>query len=347
MTETRTRRGRLRARFTARPVAATAHPRRTRALLWPTCGVALAALAFTLAPGAGHRAPAPILALPAWTDLPWPVQGQTSMTVEGLGRIGSRGEQRPVPIASVTKVMTAYVVLQDHPLDGPATEGPTITVDQQAADESFSKDESTAPVRAGQQLTERQLLQLMMLPSGNNIARLLARWDAGSEEAFVTRMNGRAGALGMTNTTYTGASGIQDSTVSTSDDQLLLARQAMALPALAAIAATESATVPGVPGTVRNTNTLVGHDGVVGLKTGSSTAAGGNLVWAARVAGPAGTRLAIGVVLGQDAGKPPAQGLRTVLAVSHTLISAVQSTLAGPSPTRSPTPAGTPSAAGQ
>lgn len=157
--------------------------------LWPVGGVALAAgavLACTLAPGAGHRAPAPVQALPAWTGLPWPVQGQTSVTVEGVGRIGSRGEQRPVPIASVTKVMTAYVVLQDHPLKGPDSEGPTITVDQQAADESYSRDESTAPVRAGQQFTERQLLQLMMLPSGNNIARLLARWDGRLRDAATT-----------------------------------------------------------------------------------------------------------------------------------------------------------------
>ncbi|WP_460624930.1 D-alanyl-D-alanine carboxypeptidase family protein [Kitasatospora kifunensis] len=310
-------------------------PRGPHATLALAAAVVLAlatVVAFTLVPGRGISTPSVVRALPQWVGLPWPVQGQSSVAVEGLGTIGSRGEQRPVPIASVTKVMTAYVVLQDHPLDGTAADNPTITVDQQAADESFSAEESTAPVRAGQQLSQRQLLELMMLPSGNNIARLLARWDAGSENAFVAKMNRCAHALGMTNTTYTGASGIQDSTTSTSDDQLVLAQRAMAVPVLAAIVATESTTVPGVPGTVKNTNDLVGHDGVVGLKTGSSTAAGGNLAWAARASTPSGPRLVIGVVLHQDAGDPPARGLRAALNVSHTLITAVQDALAQQTP---------------
>lgn len=155
-----------------------AHPRKPRRLLWPTGGVALAtcaALAFTFAPGTTHT-PAPVRALPAWTNLPWPVQGQTSVMVEGWPDRLPR-EQHPVPIASVTKVMTAYVVLQDHPLADPTADGPTITVDQQAADESYSKDESTAPVRVGQQLTQRQLLQLMMLPRATTSP---ACWPAGT-----------------------------------------------------------------------------------------------------------------------------------------------------------------------
>ncbi|WP_329564353.1 D-alanyl-D-alanine carboxypeptidase family protein [Kitasatospora sp. NBC_01266] len=310
--------------------------RRPRAVLQVAAAVAIACatvVASTLVPsGAGRTPPAIVFApdaaaaqaLPGWAALPWPDQGQSSVVVEGVGSLGTRGEQRPVPIASVTKVMTAYVVLEDHPLGSREDEGPTITVDQQAADESHSKEESTAPVRAGQQLTERQLLLLMMLPSGNNIARLLARWDAGSEQAFVAKMNDRARSLGMRNTSYTGASGIQSDTTSTSDDQLVLARQAMAVPALAAVVGTESTTVPGVPGTVRNTNTLVGRDGVVGLKTGSSTPAGGALVWAAQASTSSGPRLVIGVVLQQDAGQPPAEGLRTVLRVSHKLITAIQ-----------------------
>ncbi|MFD5348970.1 D-alanyl-D-alanine carboxypeptidase, partial [Streptomyces anulatus] len=48
--------------------------------------------------------------------LPWPREGQASVAVEGIGSLGTRGEQKPVPIASVTKVMTAYVILKDHPM---------------------------------------------------------------------------------------------------------------------------------------------------------------------------------------------------------------------------------------
>ncbi|MEU0535258.1 D-alanyl-D-alanine carboxypeptidase family protein [Amycolatopsis tolypomycina] len=258
----------------------------------------------------------PVVDLP----LPWPAEGQASVEVQNLGSLGSRGEQRPVPIASVTKVMTAYVVLKDHPL-GADEAGPEITVDEQAEAESTSAEESSAPVRAGRRFSERDLLALMLIPSGNNVARLLARWDAGSQDAFVAKMNREAAALGMTSTTYTGASGVEDSTTSTATDQLRLAREAMKHPVIRAIVATPSLRIDGVPGTVANTNTLLGRDGVIGLKTGSSTAAGGALMWAARAGNGA---LILGVVLQQRPGGTPSAGLRAVLETSATLIAAIQ-----------------------
>src|SRR5439155_27299219 len=112
------------------------------------------------------------------------------------------------------------------------------------------------------------------LPSANNIAVALARWDAGSEEGFVARMNAAARSLGMTHTRYTDPSGYDDATVSTAADQLRLVDRAMGLPVFASIVATPSATLP-VAGTVRNTNRLLGYDGFVGIKTGSDDAAGG------------------------------------------------------------------------
>ncbi|WP_410674451.1 D-alanyl-D-alanine carboxypeptidase family protein [Amycolatopsis sp. cmx-4-68] len=292
----------------------------------PVAGGLAAALAVALAaacwvvfpPGVDGRASAarPVVDLP----LPWPAEGQASAEVLGLGSLGSRGERGPVPIASVTKVMTAHVVLKGHPLaEGEA--GPQITVDKQAEAESTSSEESTAPVRAGRRISERDLLALMLVPSGNNVARLLARWDAGSQEAFVAKMNREAAALGMTSTTYTGASGVEDSTTSTATDQLRLAREAMRNDAIRAIVATTSLRVDGVPGAVANTNTLLGQDGVIGLKTGSSTAAGGALMWAARAPGGA---LILGVVLHQSPGGSPAAGLRAALDTSAKLIAAIQ-----------------------
>ncbi|WP_410638805.1 D-alanyl-D-alanine carboxypeptidase family protein [Amycolatopsis sp. lyj-346] len=257
--------------------------------------------------------------------LPWPSGGQAGAEVQNLGSLGSRGGRQPVPIASLTKVMTAYVVLKEHPL-GPGEAGPEITVDQQAEAESTSAEESSAPVRAGRRLSERDLLALMLIPSGNNVARLLARWDAGSQEAFVAKMNREAAALGMTGTTYTGASGVEDSTTSTATDQLRLAREAMKNPVIRAIAATPSLRIDGVPGTVVNTNTLLGRNGVIGLKTGSSTAAGGALMWAARTPGGA---LVLGVVLHQNPGGTPAAGLRAALENSEKLIAAIQRELPG------------------
>ncbi|MFI9216020.1 D-alanyl-D-alanine carboxypeptidase family protein [Streptomyces werraensis] len=248
-------------------------------------------------------------------DIPWPGEGQAAVTLEGSGRVLTHGAQRPVPIASLAKVMTAYVVLTGHPLR-PGEEGPRIEVDRQAAHEAGVGGESTVVVTPGDRRTERELLHLLLLPSANNIARLLARWDAGSEEAFVRKMQRAAHDLGMRDTTYTDAGGIEPTTTSTAADQLKLAREAMRLPVLRDIVSTREATVPGV-GRVANSNTLLGTSGVVGLKTGSTTPAGGNLLWAAKTDG---THLLLGAVLHQRAHTTPAEGLTAALEASRALI---------------------------
>ena len=97
------------------------------------------------------------------------------------------------------------------------------------------------PIVAGEQLTERQALQAMLLPSANNIAAVLARWDSGSPARFVSHMNASARSLGMTRTRYTDPSGFDDATVSTAADQLRIVDQAMRLLAFANIVATRFA----------------------------------------------------------------------------------------------------------
>ncbi len=275
----------------------------------------------------GHRSGAGPATEPSASGLPWPDEGQASVLVVGLGKrgdLGTKGDQTPVPIASITKVMTAYVVLQDHPLRGDEP-GPDITVDQEAAAESYAADESTAPVILGERISERRLLELMLIPSGNNIARLLARWDAGSQQAFVAKMNQAARALGMNQTTYTGASGVEPTTVSTSADQLKLAQVAMRYAAFRTIVDQSATTSPGVPGRLLNTNSLLGEDGVIGIKTGSSTPAGGTLIWAATAPDASGqTQLILGVVLGQRPGVNPEDGLSAVIDSSRELVDGVR-----------------------
>ena len=116
------------------------------------------------------------------------------------------------------------------------------------------------PIAAGEQLTELQALQALLLPSANNIAAVLARWDAGSADRFVARMNATARSLGMTHTRYTDPSGYDAATVSTAADQVRVVDRAMRLPVFASIVATPSATLP-VAGTVHNTNTCSGTTG--------------------------------------------------------------------------------------
>jgi D-alanyl-D-alanine carboxypeptidase (penicillin-binding protein 5/6) len=210
------------------------------------------------------------------------------------------GATRPVPIASVAKVMTAYVILQDHPLSGGGS-GPDIAVQpsEAAAYPSQARDgDSLVAVAAGEAISERHALEALLLPSADNVAWILARWDAGTQDAFVAKMNATARRLGMTGTSYTDPSGLDRSTTSTAADQVRLGMAAMRVPALAAIVDMPTAVVP-VAGAIRNTNTLLGQDGIVGLKTGSMQAAGGCILIAAwRQAGGRST-LIVAATFGQ------------------------------------------------
>jgi serine-type D-Ala-D-Ala carboxypeptidase (penicillin-binding protein 5/6) len=168
--------------------------------------------------------------------------------------------------------------------------------------------QSVVAVRAGEQLTERHALMAILLPSANNIAVLVARQVSGSVTSFVAEMNRTARALGMSHTTYTDPSGYDDGTVSTALDQLRLARVVAKDKTLAAMMATRTYRLP-VAGEVTNTNTLLGHDGFVGMKTGSHQAAGGCLMFRAVWHTESGNRSLIGVVLGQRGGNLLAAGL--------------------------------------
>ncbi|MBO3674744.1 D-alanyl-D-alanine carboxypeptidase [Streptomyces sp. NEAU-YJ-81] len=259
-------------------------------------------------------------------SLPWPGQGQSAAEVEGVGSLGTSGAQKPVPIASVTKVMTAYVVLKDHPLKGDA-EGPKITIDAQAAEEAKSADESRAEVKEGQTFTQHQLLQLLLINSSNNIARLLARWDAGSLDAFVKKMNDAAEGLGMKQTTYTDPSGLKESTKSTAADQLKLAKAAMQSEAFRAVVATPNTEIPGLDDRIYNNNNLLVKPGVIGIKTGSSTPAGGALMWGAVRTIDGKKQRILGVVLEQRATTTLDASLQLAQTNSYKLISTLQDAL--------------------
>jgi len=103
--------------------------------------------------------------------------------------------------------------------------------------------DSLVAVTAGEQLTERQALEALLLPSADNMAWILARWDAGSQAAFTAQMNTTARQLGMTDTHYTDPSGLSASTTSTAADQVRLGMAALSEPALAQIVALRSAGV--------------------------------------------------------------------------------------------------------
>ncbi|MFF5637471.1 D-alanyl-D-alanine carboxypeptidase family protein [Streptomyces sp. NPDC012825] len=276
--------------------------------------------------------PAPALKLsaaPTFTfeggelKMPWPGEGQGAVEVEGVGSMGAYGPQKPAPIASVTKTMTAYVILRDHPLKGKQN-GPEIAIDKKAADQGKAAHESKAPVQEGQTFSQKELLQLLMIPSANNVARLLARWDAGSEAAFVEKMNAAAKELGMTQSTYTDPSGLLDSTVSTPKDQLKLAKAVMQYEVFRDIVNLPEVTIDGIPGTIYNNNSILLKPGVSGIKTGSSTPAGGNLLWSANTIVDGQNRRILGIVMGAKNARILDDKLKLSIDYSYELIKQAQ-----------------------
>ncbi|HEY2302251.1 MAG TPA: hypothetical protein VGH66_10175 [Acidimicrobiales bacterium] len=241
----------------------------------------------------------------------WPKQGQAAGEVLGIGGIGSSGSAgSPQPIASLAKVMTAYVVLHDHPLSS-GQSGFNVTI--AAADVAdyqnrLAQAQSVMPVAEGEQLTELQLLQGLLVASANNVGPILAKYDAGSEAKFVTKMNTTARGLGMTRTTYTDASGFNSTTVSTATDQLVLADRAMVIPVFAKIVGMSSVDLP-VAGTVSNFDRAVGNHGFVGIKTGSDSSAGGCFMFANRQTIAGHPITVVGVLLGLDRGETSTDAL--------------------------------------
>ena len=229
--------------------------------------------------------------------LPWPSPGAAAVAVSSLGFIASSGNERPVPAASVAKVMTALVVIEDKPLKK-TEEGPTILItdaDVQEYQADKAAKQSVVEVRAGEQLTELQALEALLIPSGNNIAFTLANWDAGSTTAFIARMNKRAKDLGMSHTKFADVAGASDQTVSTPTDLLALGMKAMKQEVLAQIVAMTDAKLP-VVGTVYNVDYALGEAGIIGIKTGSGF--GANFLFAASVTVSGFTITIYGCVMG-------------------------------------------------
>jgi D-alanyl-D-alanine carboxypeptidase (penicillin-binding protein 5/6) len=254
----------------------------------------------------------------------WPGRAQAAAGLPGTGLLGAHGGSQPVPIASLAKIMTGYVVLSDHPLRAGGS-GSVITVtaaDVAAYASDQRQGQSVVKVAAGETLTERQALEAMLIPSGNNIASLLARWDAGSQEAFVAKMNARARSLGLRSTRYADASGADPATVSTASDQFRLTLRALQIPAFRQIVAMPQVTLP-VVGVAYNVNAGLGHDGIVGVKTGSTSQAGGCLAFAAIRTVAGGQVTIIGVILGVPATPAQPSELGGVISAAENLLASI------------------------
>ncbi len=272
------------------------------------------------------RSLAPISRVPGTrVQIRWPEGGAAAMTVEGVAPLGGVRTGRVLPLASVTKLVTALVVLKAHPLAlGQSGPGITFTAaDAIAYQRDLAQDQSVLKVAAGETLTELQALEGMLIPSADNIARVLAVWTAGSESLFVREMNAEAGALGLHGVHLVGPSGLNPGSVGTAAAMVKLGAVAMANPVLRQIVAMPSVTLP-VAGTVANYDSVLGQHGIVGIKTGSTGAAGGNFVFAARhrVAGVPVTT--VGAVLDARGADPLQTALSEATALAAAAAAAIR-----------------------
>lgn len=196
-------------------------------------------------------------------------------------------------IASTTKMMTALLALEAGTLDD------EVTISSAAAGADATPGAASLALVAGQRIPMRSLLPGLLLRSGNDAAVAVAEHVAGSEAAFVARMNSRAAELGMAGTAFVDASGLteQPGNRSTPLDLARLAEVAMANADFAAWAGARSLTVPGLAPLTSRNELLGTYLGATGVKTGFTTRAGQCLVASAT----RGDRTLIAVVLGSQA----------------------------------------------
>lgn len=250
----------------------------------------------------------------------WPSVGSAAILIPSIG-IRETWHDHVVPIASLAKLMTAYVVLKKLPLALGGT-GPCVTVsanDVATYEAMKVTDQSSALVAVGQSLCENVLLDGLLVHSASNYAVLLADMVSGDTTSFVALMNQTAQTLGMRGTHYSDVSGFDNGSVSTALDQGLLAERLMRSPLVRSIVDQTSVTLP-VAGTLNSFTPYVGVGNVIGVKSGRTSAAGGCDVMAMTFTLGATTRIAYAVVLGQRGGDLLGPAGDAALALEQTAI---------------------------
>ena len=260
----------------------------------------------------------------ASAPLAWPSEGSAALYIPSLG-VTRSVRNAIVPIASLTKMMTAYVVLQKLPLSIGET-GPCVTVsanDLATYEYMKSTDQSSVPVVVGETLCESTLLNGLLVHSADNYAAMLADMVAGGQASFVTLMNETAHVLGLTQTSYADASGYDPASVSSALDQARLANLLMASPLVRSIVIQPSVELP-VGGLENSYTPYVGVDNVIGVKSGRTSEAGGCDVMAMTFTEGATTEVLYAVVLGQRGGDLLGPAGDAALALARSALTHVQ-----------------------
>lgn len=235
-------------------------------------------------------------------ELAFPDFGATAVGAIGFdGTLASSGSTKPVAIASITKVVTVLVTLEEKPLSAEEN-GPTITTTQNDVDiynRQVAWNGSVAPVRPGLNLTERQLIELILVKSSNNYSETLVNWAFGSEELYLDKARAWLAKNNLDDTRLTDSTGLDSGNRSTSADLIELAKLALAHPVVSVVVDTEKVQIDGI-GELKNTNALLPLRGIRGIKTGTTDDAGACLLFAADYTIGAHTVTVVGVMLGGE-----------------------------------------------
>lgn len=210
----------------------------------------------------------------------------------------SAGSVAPLPIASISKIVTSLVVMQAKPLS-PGDSGPTITftaADAALRAKYIALNGETKPLAAGSTISQLDLMRVTLVASANNYADALTGWAFGTRGAFEIAVTAWLASHGLDHTTIVEPTGINPGNVSTASDLVEIGKLALADPVISQIVSTQSMTLAGV-GSFANTNTLLGHDGVEGIKTGTLNGSS-NLLFAATYRYGGHTITVVGAVVG-------------------------------------------------
>lgn len=251
----------------------------------------VAVIAFVVSVAAPAKASPP----PAVRAAAWYLEGHDGVFLAG----GNEHEQRA--IASITKLMTAIVVLEQARLTD------VVRVDSRAA----GVGESTVFLQAGEELTTAELLTAMLVPSANDAATALAlHVGKGSTARFVALMNAKGEELGLTDTNFENAHGLDaQGHVSSARDATVLTRYALGIPFIRAALSQSTVSLPGGRSFPTTDDLLLSWPALVGGKTGHTRDAG----WSQAAAASAGGTTVYASVLGSDTRRARNDSLKELL----------------------------------
>lgn len=234
-------------------------------------------------------------------DIDWPSVGQAAIgSVEEGILARSSNNERLRPIASMAKVITALAIMERRPFKpGQQGETYTITEDDIASMNAYMSDGgSVLPILVGMRLTQYQALQRILIASDNTIADILVERIFGSMESYTAYAQNMLKRMGLNRTIVADASGFSSETASTPSELIAIGIAALKNSIIAKIVSQQQAQVP-VAGNIKNTNQLLGTNGIIGIKTGTTDAAGSCLLLAARYTFKDGQkRTIVGVIMG-------------------------------------------------